>query len=168
MTEIDIDRFWKIGITFLHRNGYIKDTDFINTWESVYPDYEGDDEYINSMNAKIYEIMLYKDELTPYLTEIVSFIRSNQQPECKSKFKSLWFYLVCDMEFDGLINTNEQLKWFTGIDFYSNNWSDKELSLIQDARTRLRMKLVNCNPSMVEYIEEPNFDVLMTANGIDL
>jgi len=163
---IDIERFWKVGVRVLHNSGYIKDSEFVDVWEQVTPDYMGCDEYIASINNKIYEIMLNAEEIKPFLSAEVEFLRSTEIPEYKSKFKSLWYSMICDMEYRKLINLDEHDRWFNGTHFEDTVWSRKEIRLVNAVKSLIQQDLVSKNPSMLDYIDEPSFDVLMTANGM--
>ena len=162
----NINKFWKVGIRVLHFDGYVKDDEYKYIWDSLTPDHYGMNDRLSIINEKIYDIMSDGDELKLFLQDDIEFITTNKTPVNKLRFKSLWYSTLCDLLSVHSISEHEYEQYLTGINFSKEYWMKSEISLLNKIRNKVCINTIINTPSFINYIENPTFEMLLSANGI--
>lgn len=79
----------------------------------------------------------------------------------KDSFDKEWIFYLFEC-FDNKLISEEDYNIYTNL----NPLSDENSNIVNDILNKLRVKLVKNHPEMLDCINEPNFDVLMTANQL--
>lgn len=162
----NINNFWKVGIRVLHFDGYVKDAEYKDVWDSLTPDHYGMNDRLSLINEKIYDIMSDGDELKLFLQDDIEFITTNKTPFNKLRFKSLWYSTLCDLLSQYSISDSDYTEYLNGINFTRDYWIKSEIKLLNKIRTKVCINIISKTPAFINYIENPTFEMLLSANGI--
>ncbi len=109
-----------------------------------------------------------KDEYAQLLKIEANFISAGVVPDSKSDFQAIWVGQLAECVSNSFITENEFYEFSDMIDFKSYFYNEEEMSYIDMILDVVRFSLVNENPSAIDFIENPSFDLLMFVNGVNV
>jgi len=162
-------KFWKLALRESYHLGLITESDLIRMHSAAF--YESLSESMNATDsanvAVVFDVMgdiqlfanLMKDEAQILITGVV--------PGDKSMFKKMWISYLLDCRSDKYITDEQFDVYYNSIEFDGIKWSKHEREAAHDIIEVIRLMLVHQNSNLMEYIENPSFDLLMYVNNLE-
>lgn len=150
---------WKLGVKFLFLKGEILEEEYSYIYD------------MNSLNegSKI-SIELYNKihdalYLTPEMVAGLIKMETRFLIDGEISNKRLWITYLFECLHDGKIDADKYKKYREAIDF-DTPITESERYIINEILDYVRIKGIKNEPSLVEYISNPSFNVLMAANNL--
>lgn len=167
MSKNDQLMLWKIAIRELYYLELIEESMFMRLYN--YDDVDtlstsAEDQYCIDI---VYETMKNVELMAQDLHEEVDIIAHGIIPNDKRVFKKMWLSYLLDCSERGLITQIDFNELRYQIDFMNSEWSDIELVSANSVVDMIRFMLIEKNPSSIEYLDNPSFELLMYANNLE-
>jgi hypothetical protein len=94
-----------------------------------------------------------------------AFITKGELPNEKTHFKYAFPAQLMLLTHNNVLTHQEADRLEHSIDYDIDEWTDDEQSLINDILELYRIVLLETQPNIMEHIENPSFDLLMTINN---
>jgi hypothetical protein len=159
-----IDKFWNLAIRELYYIGFMPKDDMISIYGTYNNDLINDYEY-RKYYVLVIEILKNTKLMLQLVREEIAVVSDLRLPE-KKLFKKMWLSYLLDCIILGSLDLTELDEYESRIDFSNNVWSDEETSTAMNIIDKLRIGIVNKNPTAIEYMENLSFDMLMDINKI--
>ena len=101
------------------------------------------------------------------MKEEVSILSKGILPEDKRNFKKVWVSYLLDCLNNHYITDGQYDTYYRSIAFEGIDWIDHEREVAKDVIDMIRFMLVHQNRNIVDYIENPSFELLMYVNDLE-
>jgi hypothetical protein len=161
-------KFWKLALRETYYLGLITEVDLIRMHTSAFYNTISDENHKDSSQIEVVlSVMDNTDLFANLIKEEVDIISKGTLPDDKRTFKKMWVSYLLDCLDESYITDGEFEVYYDSIEFNGSTWTADERESAQDVVEIVRFMLLHQNPNMIEYIENPSFDMLMYANDLE-
>lgn len=161
-------KFWKLALREVYFLDLISEDDFMRMHaESFYENLTTIPVDDKSKVETVFEIMSNSKLFAMLMKEEANILTTAQLPDDKRLFKKMWLSYLLDCLHAEYLTLDQFEIYSEAISFDSRNWSENEVEVASEIIETLRFILVHDNPSAVEYIENPSFELLMYVNDLE-
>lgn len=167
-------QIWKFALRESYAMGLITEYDLIEMHTSEFYDLVYDSGAgINTAVGIVFDMMNNfrtsddNDVFIKLMKDEVKILSKGIIPDDKQVFKKMWLSYLLDCLDGGYINNTQFDQYYSSIKFDGTEWCKCELEAARDVVDTIRLMLVHRNPKLIEFIENPGFDLLMYINDLE-
>lgn len=161
-------KFWKLALRESYYLELITEDQLIRMhtsefYDSINSPIGSDRKAIDIVLSVMHDTVLFAN----LMKEEARILSKGILPTDKRTFKKIWISYLLDCLNDNYITDSQFDIYYHSIEFDGFEWDDHECKAAQDVIEMIRFMLVHQNPKIVEYIENPSFDLLMYVNDLE-
>ena len=157
---------WKIALLHMFKSEYISDHELIDLHKNNLFLKENMTHRERDILFKALSVMDDVDGIKELLSIEANFISKGELPQ-KKLFESHLIGYLAECLCESCITEFELFEMMSEFDYSFDIYSEKEKYYIDIILEMVRLNLVSKNPSAIQFIDNPSFELLMFVNGVE-